>query len=225
MRIRPPGALEVSLARTSDGVWFGLHDDTLDRTSQVTGKNASSMTWAQVARLQIAGSTATDDPTQPGRPYMRWEELIGAFYPSHVLFVDPKSAFGHIEELMAMMNALPAPQDHLVCKYCGVSGDRLDTTGWARLAAGSGYHRRGYLYGADVPDLAQYQDRWDLLGMNLGADDAAWGAVASYAKPVIGHIEATPRDIATARARGARGVVVSSVRAIPQVELTAQPRT
>ena len=216
------GALEVSLARTRDGVWFGLHDDTLDRTSGVTGKTASSLTWAQVARLRIAGSTATDDPTQPGRPYLRWDELIARFYPSHVLFVDPKSALEHITELMTMMNALPGtPQDHLVCKYYGVSGDRRNTTGWARLAAGSGYHRWGYFYGADVPVLADYQDRWDLLGMDLEADDDAWAAVAAYGKPVIGHLAATPRDVATARARGADGVVVSSARALTRAELTA----
>lgn len=217
------GALEVSLARTSDGVWFGLHDATLDRTSGVSGKTASSLTWAQVARLQISGSTATDDPTQPGRPYVRWEELIAAFYPSHVLFVDPKSALRHSGELMTMMNALPGtPQEHLVCKYSGVSGDWQNTTGWARLAADSGYHRWGYFYGADVPELAHYQDRWDLLGMNLKADDAAWGAVAAYAKPVIGHLAAIPRDIAIARARGARGVVVASARAITQAQLKAR---
>lgn len=30
------GALEVSLARTSDGVWFGLHDADINRTSGTT---------------------------------------------------------------------------------------------------------------------------------------------------------------------------------------------
>jgi len=216
------GALEVSLARTRDGVWFGLHDETLDRTSGVTGATASSLTWEQVASLRIAGSTATDDPTQPSRPYLRWEELVAAFYPSHVLFVDPKSALDHIPELMRMMNALPGtPQEHLVCKYYGVSGDRRNTAGWARLAADSGYHRWGYFYGADVPDLAAYQDRWDLLGMDLKADDAAWAAVDAYAKPVIGHLAATPRDIATGWARGTDGIVVASARALTRAELTA----
>src|SRR4051794_28007721 len=30
-------ALEMPLARSQDGVWFGLHDETLDRTSGTTG--------------------------------------------------------------------------------------------------------------------------------------------------------------------------------------------
>ena len=57
-------ALEISLARTSDGVWFGLHDASLDRTSFNTGGGsgttyvAASMTWAQVQSYYILGSMA-----------------------------------------------------------------------------------------------------------------------------------------------------------------------
>ena len=215
------GALEVSLARTRDGVWFGLHDDSLERTSGVA-QLARSLTWAQIARLRIAGSTATDDPTQPGRPYLRGEELVAAFYPSHVLFVDPKGALDHAAELMGLMNALPGtPTEHLVCKYYGVSGDRRNTSGWARLAADSGYHRWGYFYGADVATLDDYQDRWDLLGMDLAADDEAWAAIAAFGKPVVAHLAATPRDVATARSKRASGVIVASARAVTRTELVA----
>ena len=34
--LRGFGSLEISLNRTADGVWFGLHDANLDRTSQAS---------------------------------------------------------------------------------------------------------------------------------------------------------------------------------------------
>jgi len=209
------GALELSLVRTRDGVWFGLHDATLDRTSGVTGKTASAMTWAQVEAYQILGSTAADSPTQPNRPYMRWEEMIEAYYPSHVIFVDPKAAYAHHRELMAKMNALPGtPQDHLVCKYYGVSGDAVNTSGWAKNAADNGYHRWGYFYAADSASYAAYQGRWDILGMDYTADASYWTAMRAYGKPIIGHEVPNQTSVTTARTKGAVGLMVSGAAAI-----------
>ena len=209
------GALELSLARTSDGVWFGLHDATLDRTSGVTGTTASAMTWAEVQTYRILGSTAVDDPTQPGRPYARWEEIIAAYYPSHVIFVDPKHALGYSGELMAKMNALPGtPRDHLVCKYYGVSGNVANTRGWARLAADNGYHRWGYFYAADAADFAAYQDRWDILGLDYTADTSCWNTMLAYGKPIIGHIVADRAAAAMARAKGAAALMISGAATI-----------
>lgn len=208
------GALELSLARTRDGVWFGLHDDSLDRTSGVTGKIASTMTWAQVQTYQILASTAQDDPTQPSRPYMRWEEIIAAFYPSHVIFVDPKSAFAYHHEIMAKMNALPGtPQDHLVCKYYGVSGNARNTSGWARLAADNGYRRWGYFYAADSADYEAYQGRWDILGLDHAADAHLWVTMLAYGKPVIAHIVPNRASVINARAKGAVGLMASGAGA------------
>lgn len=208
------GALEISLARTSDGVWFGLHDATLDRTSGVTGVTASTITWAQVQTYQILGSTCADNPTQPDRPYMRWEEIIAAYYPSHVIFVDPKNALSYRSELMTMMNALPGtPQNHLVCKYYGVEGGPSNT-GWAKLAADNGYHRWGYFYQADAANFAAYQGRWDILGMDYTADQPTWNTILSYGKLVIGHILPDQASVTTARTEGAIGLMVSGANAI-----------
>ena len=207
-------ALELSLARTSDGVWFGLHDATLDRTSGVTGVTASAKTWAQIQTYQILGSTATGDPSQPNRPYMRWEEIIAAYYPSHVIFVDPKAALAFKSELMAMMNALPGtPQNHLICKYFGVEGG-TGNTGWAKLAADNGYHRWGYFYQADSANFATYQGRWDILGMDSGADQATWNTMLTYGKPVIGHTISDQTAATSALTKGANGLMVSQTNVI-----------
>ena len=214
--LRGFGALELSLARTSDGVWFGLHDATLDRTSGITGPQASAMTWAQVRSHRILGRMAADDPAQPSRPYLRWEELIAAFYPSQVIFVDPKYALTFQRELMAKMNALPGiPQDHLVCKDYGVSGDANKSTGWAELAATNGYRSWGYFFAADAAAIPRYQDRWDILGLNYGADESLWASMRAYGKPIIGHIAPNAAAVRAARAKGAVGLVVSSVGALP----------
>ena len=209
------GALELSLARTIDGVWFGLHDATLDRTSGVVGKTASEMTWAEVQALRILGSNAQEDPTQPSRPYMRWEEIIAAYYPSHVIFVDPKSAIAHGAELMAKMNALAGePRRHLVCKYFGVSGGVDNASGWARLAADNGYSRWGYFYGSDRADFAAYQGRWGILGLDYSASAARWATMRGYGKPIIAHVVPNQAAVAAARSKGARGVVASSATAM-----------
>ena len=178
------------------------------------------MTWADVQAYRILGSTAVDDPTQPSQPYARWEEIIAAHYPSHVIFVDPKHALGHSGELMAKMNALPgAPRNHLVCKYYGVSGNAANTTGWAKLAADNGYRRWGYFYAADAADFAAYQGRWEILGLDYSADASCWNTMLTYGKPIIGHIIANRAAAAMARAKGAAALMVSGAATMPAQHL------
>ncbi len=205
------GALELSLSRTSDGVWFGLHDATLDRTSGVTGRTANAMTWAEVSGYRIRGSVADDHPDQPDRPYLRWEEMVATHYPDQVIFVDPKEAQPFAAELVALMDALPGTaQEHLVLKSFGRSGPDGAAPVWARLAREHGYRSWGYFYGADASRLAVDQVHWDLLGMDWAADGDAWRQVTSFDKPVIGHIVATADQAARALDRGARGLMASA---------------
>lgn len=212
--VKKYGAIELSLARTSDGVWFGLHDATLDRTSGVTGVTASAITWSQVQTYNILGSNAADNPTQPDRPYMRWEELIAAYYPSHIIFVDPKAALSYRAELLTMMDALPGtPQDHFVAKYYGVEGG-VSNTGWAKDAADHGYERWGYFYQADASNFATYQGRWSILGMDYNADQPTWDTILSYGKPVIGHICPNTTTVNTALTKGASGLMISGTASI-----------
>ena len=205
------GALEVSLARTKDGVWLGCHDATLDRTSGTSGFTVSAHTWAEVQAYTITAA-ATNAAGQPRRPYMRWEELIAAYYRTHVIFVDPKAALSYTSELLNMMDACPGtPTERFVAKYYGV------VNGWPQAASARGYKGWGYFYQADVASLPAYQGRWDMLGMDYNANQAAWTAVLSYGKPVIGHIAPSTAAVTTARNYGARGIMVSGVQqAIPR---------
>ena len=210
--LRGYGALEVSLARTSDGVWFGLHDADLNRTSGTTGLGAASaMTWAQVQTYQILGSMAPNNPSQAHRPYMRLEELLALYYPSHVMFLDIKYASAYQAEFISKINALPgAPQDHIVGKAFGVGA------GFTNAMHAAGYKTWGYFYESDYTGgtLASNQANWDILGMDYGASTAAWTAVTGYGKPVIGHTCPTVSAKNTAISRGATGLMCSGVIAI-----------
>jgi len=219
------GALELSLARTSDGVWFGLHDASLDRTSLNTGGGSgttlmsSAMTWAEVQAYQIKYPSVTNSSSLP-QPYMRWEEIIEAYYGTHVIFVDPKYAASYTAELLAKMDALPGnPTDHFVAKSYGQTGNVANTNGWPHDAAAHGYNTWGYFYEADYENgnLATYQGRYTILGMDYTATSAAWSAVTSYGKPVIGHIVPSAAAATTALGYGAVGLMVSGIQeAIPR---------
>lgn len=213
------GALELSVARTSDGVFFGLHDQYLDRTSlgvSTTTLNPQSMTWAEVQTYEILGSSAADNPAQPNQPYVRFEDIMAAYYNSHVFLIDPKYLnTSQRAELLDMMDAMPGtPTDKFIIKYYGVSGNAGNTSGQAYEAAQRGYERWGYFYQSDAANFAAYQARWSILGMDYNADQTTWNTITSYGQPVIGHI--TP-DLAAANdalTKGADGLMVSGITSV-----------
>lgn len=205
------GALELSLARTSDGVWFGLHDADINRTSGTTGlAAASTMTWSEVQNYQILGSVAANNPTQPNRPYMKLEELLDMYYPSHIIFVDTKYASSYIAEFVSIISALPGtPQDHIVGKSFGVGAQFADAMRTA------GFKVWGYYYQGDAAsNIATWESHYDILGMDYNADASAWATVTSFNKPVIGHICPTVTAANTALGHGAQGLMCSGVKAI-----------
>ena len=205
------GALELSVGRTSDGVWFGLHDADLNRTSGTTGLAvASTMTWADVQSYQILGSMAANNPSQPNRPYMRIEELFSLYYPSHVIFLDLKYAGNYSSEMISYLSTLPGTaSDHIVIKSFGVSSRSYSDT-WRA----AGYKLWGYYYQSNIPDLPSTYDMWDILGMDYNADGPSWTTIKSYGKPVIAHILPNTAAVATAAGYGADGYMVAGVKAI-----------
>lgn len=201
------GMLEISLARTSDGVWFGLHDESIDRTSGVvTGKTAAQMTWAEVQQYSILGNTAINNQTQPARPYMLLAELIVLYGQTHVLMVDPKYAtVSQRTELLNMLDAEVGATERFVMKGFHTAAS------WAQAALARGYQTWGYYYEADVPQLPTTQGNWTILGMEYIAPQASWDAVKAYGKPVIGHICRNTADVDMALAKGADGIQVSGI--------------
>ncbi|WP_374009310.1 glycerophosphodiester phosphodiesterase [Leifsonia sp. LS-T14] len=205
-------ALEISLARTSDGVWFGLHDDTLDRTSGTAGFVAAQHTWKEVERFRITAAE-TNDPSQPAQPYLRFEELVAAYGRTHTIFVDPKVVpVAHLGELFALMSALKHPTGTFVAKgYCTAQA-------WPVDAHARGYTTWGYYYGSEIgadPTLVPTtQERWTWLGLDVGATVEQWQAFTATGKPVVAHIVRSRAAADQATSRGANGLVVSGVREV-----------
>lgn len=215
------GVLEVSLGRTSDGVWFGLHDQTTDYTSGGTYGNASSQTWAQIQMQNIVVG-ATGAP----QPYMRLEELIEIYGSTHIFVLDPKYALGSYRtEFLNMVNTLLGPT-RAIMKY---SGGGSGATSFSTAARAMGYETWGFFYAADASSalggsgsLQTWGPSWTLIGMEYGASQAVWNEALALGKPVIGHIAPNQMAYDTAMAKGASGVQVSGVGIVAPVSWWTQ---
>lgn len=204
------GCLELSLARTSDGVWFGLHDQDINRTSGTTGLGAAStMTWSQIQGYQILGSMATNNPTQPNRSYARLQDILDT-YSQHLFVVDIKYANTYREELLNILDSYGG-KERFVGKAYGPG-----TNSFATSCANRGYERWGYFYASDLPSLtAPSVNQWTLIGMDYTASQSDWDTLAAYrtnGQRMMGHICPNSAAVATARSYGATGFMVSGVK-------------
>lgn len=205
-------ALEISLARTSDGVWFGLHDETLDRTSGTSGFVAAEHTWKEVGQHRISAAE-TNDPRQAPQPYLRFEELVAAYGSTHTIFVDPKVVPPeHFGELFALMGTVDHPTNTFVAKgYCTARE-------WPVDARGRGYRTWGYYYGAELASdpalFASTRDRWSWLGLDYNGGEEAWRTLTASGSPVLAHIVPSRAAADQALRLGADGMVVSGVREV-----------
>jgi len=216
--IRGYGALECSLARSSDGVWFGLHDASLDRTSLGTGGGsgtthvASAMTWAAIQAYDML--PATGAPVNSlHQPYTTLEDILDAYLSTHVIFIDPKSALAHRAELVSILKNRPEWQDKIVAK--SVPGNSNNS--WLTLARAEGFATNAMFYESDT--FASFHAQGDILGMEYGAASGTWTTIKSYGKPVMAHILPSQASLTTALSLNADGAMVSGVVQIPLVTM------
>jgi hypothetical protein len=206
-------ALEISLARSADGVWFGLHDKSLDRTSGTTGFVASEHSWAEISQYTISAS-GLRGAGQAAQPYLRFEDLVHAYASTHTIFVDPKAvSHDHYHEVLALMDAATAtPTESFIAKsYC-------TDTAWADAAHARGYRTWGYYYGKELDDgtvaWQATQASWDLIGLDYGASPSAWTSARALGKPVLGHVIPDARAASIALRDGAVGLMVSGIQEV-----------
>lgn len=203
--LRGYAVLEVSMNRTSDGVWVLCHDRDPNRTSGLaagTLPNVAGMTWAALSAYQNTISADGID-----QPYLRWADFLERYKDSGALFVlDPKYAWidnlTYRDEFWAMCDAIGGPSK-VIPKYF------IDTTGLASAAASRGYKAWGYAYIATLADAnfpTWANAPWAMLGMEVGATQANWTTILGYGKPVVGHIAQSQADFHTAMSKGAAGV-------------------
>lgn len=207
------GALECSLGRTSDGQWFGLHDQDINRTSGLaagTQPAASAMTWAAVQGFNI-----TIGAKGAPRPYMALEELLNAYGRSHVLILDPKYSTGNATELMNKLQTFygsdAEANEHIIMKAFGVG-----STAFRNAVVARGYKTWGYFYDSNSADFAAHVGKWDLLGLNYECNQSYWDQLIGLAngKPIVAHICPSEAAVATGRSKGAVGFQCSGVGAI-----------
>ena len=201
------GALEISVQRSSDGVWFGLHDPTLDRTSGTTSYNAADHTWAEIQAYQITAAE-TNNPTQATRPYARLIDILAVYYTSHLFFIDIKDAITYRTELLDILDSYPDSTQKFIAKYYGPA------TTWAISARARGYKTWGYFYEVNAANLATHQSYYDILGMEYGAQQSTWDTIKSFGKPVMGHVIVSATQATIALEKGADGLMVGGVQQV-----------
>ena len=187
--------LEMSCGQSSDGVWFGCHDQSLSRLVPELTKPVDQYTWAEIK------AAASKTENMPAR--LDW--LIEHYIDSHVLVVDPKYKTGKWEEFLSVFKGL---ENKIIFKSYG-------DTRWAfdQIRA-KGVKTLGYAYAGDK-NKAWYAD-WaagktcDVLGMEYTAPQDIWTALKVSGKPLVSHIPSVPESVKMGWDKGADGTICSN---------------
>lgn len=207
--------LEFSVGMSSDGVMFGLHDDTLNRTSSSLGSTSvkpSDRTWAQIQAL-VQDLPNRGDTRFTTQPYLSLDDFVAQWAPSHTLMFDPKLlTAAQRQTLLARIQQIPDYRRRVLGKFYTTGVDRADEF------HSIGVKAWGYSYTADVQNgtTARTAERWDYLGLEYDATAETWASMLQIAgsKKVIGHIVPTAIAARSAVTKGARALQVSGVRAV-----------
>lgn len=190
--------LEMSCGQSSDGVWFGCHDESLSRLVPALTKPVDQYTWDEIK------AAASQTENMPAR--LDW--LIEHYIDSHVLVVDPKYKTAKWEEFLAVFKGL---ENKIIFKAYG-------DTQWAfDPIRAKGVKTWGYAYAGDK-DKAWYAN-WaagktcDVLSMEYTAPQDIWTALKASGKPLVSHIPSAPESVKMGWDKGADGTICSNPKA------------
>src|SRR5690606_17161379 len=88
--------LEFSSRRSSDGVQYGMHDNTLDRVTPLSGPT-SSLTWAELENTPVTVPNS-------GGVLLRLDDFIER-YTKQILLIDPKSGLYLEDEFIPLLKS------------------------------------------------------------------------------------------------------------------------
>lgn len=218
-------ALEFSVARTSDGVFFGAHDETLNRTTSGLAANykPSEHTWAEISQLRQDLSGRGDPRFTTDRYYTLDEFLAQWGKGSHAIFLDPKVLTpADRVALLDRIKLVPNYRDIFVGKFfhsgVGIADEfaaaGIATWGYAYPEAITGLQPNGQATAA--PLLSATVGRWTMIGMDYTASDDVWATTLAIAngKKVIGHIVPNATAAREAVAKGANALQVSGINSV-----------
>lgn len=190
--------LEMSCGQSSDGVWFGCHDQSLSRLVPALTKPVDQYTWSEIK------AAASQTENMPAR--LDW--LIEHYIDTHVLVVDPKYKTGKWEEFLAVFKGL---ENKIIFKAYG-------DTRWAfDPIRAKGVKTWGYAYAGDKAK-SWYAD-WaagktcDVLSMEYTAPQDIWTALKASGKPLVSHIPSVPESLKMGWDKGADGTICSNPKA------------
>lgn len=230
--------MEVSVAITSDGYFICAHDGTADRTSSaVAGQNwrFDQHTLAEVRAL-TQDLPNRGDSRFTTAPYMTLQEVFDKFGATHSFMIDPKEvSTANRPALYALIQTLPNYRIKVMGKFYSTGtaiADEFHAIGcltWgysytADLGAleplssspdGTEAGRR-FIVRTDASSTKATEPKWDVLGLEHGADARAWAAMLVIAgnKKVVAHIVTTLAQADAAVAKGAKALQVAGIRSV-----------
>lgn len=218
------GVIEISCQRTSDGVWFGAHDQTPDRVAVQTthdGTNFSSLTWAQVSAMTInVGSTGGP------QPFATLEQLVETLPTNFIFLVDPKQSGDNAtyrDEFLDLVDTLLGPTRAIIKldAYANIN-TYIDAKARDYVVASYFYAAPSTPTGSTIVEARLPYT--DLPGLNYNATQDGWddfldpaGAYYSLAvgKPMWGHVCASQVNADEATGKGATYIQSTSSTITP----------
>lgn len=201
-------ALELSVSQTSDGVFFGLHDEFLNTTSPSApaSSNPNAMTWEQVNAYNSQNYLGV-------APYLRLDTFLNRYANSGcILIIDPKHQL-----TTAKMNAL---LDQIIAGWPAgkiIAKAHASATAWSNAAHARGLPTWGYFYEGNIANIDSYVPLWDIFGYDITASASTWTTVMSKGKPTVAFLINNQADKSLALSYGAIGLQCPDVlRVIPR---------
>jgi len=193
-------ALEISVWRSSDGVFVCSHDKNLSR---VTGQNIDIPTtaWSAMSGLMV-NPVGTDNQGQPPRPLARIEDVLSRYGFTHSLWVEDKSGVNGAA-LLDILDAYGGPSRH-VWKAAGPFSKQA-------IVTARGYKAWGYYFVTDFPNFDTSFAPWDFLGLDYAMSDAQVQHCVATGKPSVSHIIANTAQRDRMLGLGCVGSMTSAV--------------
>lgn len=197
-------ALEISCARTSDGVWFANHDNNLKALGG-PDKNTSNMTWAEVVDAMKG---------MPDKMPCRLDWLLEKYGDDTVIVFDPKNNHPLRDEYFGILEPY---KERVLIKFFGDLISLFDD------ARSRGFGAWGYAYEPNKT-ATWWKDfvsgeHLDVLSMSWTASQEVYDQLKVSGKPIVSHITGQPSHAEAAAKKGATGTIASGVSKFKPIQV------
>ncbi len=197
-------AVEISCARTSDGVWFANHDNNL-KSIGGPDKSTSTMTWAEVQEAMAA---------LPDKMPCRLDWLLETYGESTVIVFDPKNNHHLRSEFFELLDPY---KGRIIVKFFG------DNTTLFDAARERGFAAWGYAYESSKTspwwNSFATGEHLDVLSVTWNATKETYDELKKAGKPIVSHITGWSNQVDHAAALGATGTIASGVKNIKTIQV------